>query len=100
MLHSLEICVQLKSSSHSGVCAHLQINDWVVNSRTAEDGQLPKFPSEAEGGSKSILEQQPAVQEAPVAEKGKRKQPGRPASGAGKGKDPLKKGAPAGAFGC
>ncbi|EIE24582.1 hypothetical protein COCSUDRAFT_1698, partial [Coccomyxa subellipsoidea C-169] len=74
-----------------------KINDWVVKNQAGEDGQLPKFPSEAEGGSKIFLEPQAPVEEPPAAEKGKGKQPGRPASAAPKGKDPRKKGAPAGA---
>ncbi len=81
---------------NKGLSACAQINDWVVKNQAGEDGQLPKFPSEADGGSKIFLEPQAPVEEPPAAKKGKGKQPGRPASATPKGKDPRKKGAPAG----
>lgn len=69
----------------------MQINTWVITSRGPDGAQIPKYPSEAEGGSKSFLEPLPAAPQGQSAEQAKGRQPGRAASAAAKGKEPPKK---------
>ncbi|CAL8467595.1 g7133 [Coccomyxa elongata] len=71
-----------------------KINTWVTSSRGPDGDQIPKYPSEAEGGSKSFLEPVPLVPPTPGAEQAKGRQPGRAAPAAAKGKEvPNKAGA-------
>ena len=46
---------------------HLQINEFYISGRNPESTDYPAFPSEAEGGSRSILYPLPPVPPAPPA---------------------------------
>lgn len=72
----------------------VQINDWLLTAREASSGELPVFPSAADGGSMAILAQAAAAAaqaaEAPAAAKAAAKTPAKAAqtpAPAKKGKD-------------
>jgi SpoVK/Ycf46/Vps4 family AAA+-type ATPase len=57
-----------------------KVNDWLVQKRDPETGDYPEFPDESKGGSRSILDPAPQMEELPEAEQQEQKNRGRQGS--------------------